>query len=92
MARSHLKYKSKPKRTCLCFYIKKLVQGRDSNCDRGGKAAAGRQGHNLFCGRRGAPDMAWIWISAGYGLDMDICLIQVENMEGAVLYVCHRKG
>ena len=64
----------------VCVFIEKnVVQGRDSNCDRG---AAGKQGHNLFCGRRGAPDMAWIWISAGYGLDMDICLIQAGNMEG----------
>ena len=63
----------------------------DNSCDGGGGAPAGTT-RSQFVLWQGVPDMAWIWISAGYGLDMDICLIQVGNMEGAVLYVCHRKG
>ena len=38
-----------------------------------------KQGHNLFCGRGGLPDMAWIWISAGYGLDIWIASYRLKT-------------
>ena len=50
------------------FFLHKLYN-LDNSCDGGGGAPAGTT-RSQFVLWQGVPDMAWIWISAGYGLDL----------------------